>query len=228
MNKKIIVFIVFIMIVALGIGGYIIINNLNKSETESSKANIGKDITKNNTNTDDVNNEIENQNGVKKDEISNKKVAVVYFSATGTTKKIAEFVKEATNADILEIIPKQKYTSEDLNYGDSSTRATKEQNDENARPEIENNIDVSNYDVIFLGYPIWWGNVPKIILSFIDNTNLTGKTVIPFCTSGSSGISTSMSTLKSYNSNVNWITGNRFSSSTSKNEISNWVKSLNY
>ncbi len=228
MNKKIIVFIIFIMIVALGIGGYIIINNLNKSETQSAKYNISKDTTKNDNSIDVVNNEIENQNEVKKDETSNKKAAVVYFSATGTTKKIAEFVKDTTNADIFEIIPKQKYTSEDLNYGDSSTRATKEQNNENARPEIENNIDVSNYDVIFLGYPIWWGNVPKIILSFIDNTNLDGKTVIPFCTSGSSGISTSMSTLKSYNSNANWITGNRFSSSTSKNEVSNWVKGLNY
>ena len=155
-------------------------------------------------------------------------MAVVYFSATGTTKKIAEFVKETTNADLFEIIPKQKYTSEDLNYGDSSTRATKEQNNENARPEIENNIDVSNYDVIFLGYPIWWGNVPKIILSFIDNTKLDGKTIIPFCTSGSSEISASEKTLKSYNANINWISGKRFSSNALKDEVSNWVNNLKY
>ena len=172
--------------------------------------------------------ETKETNNVQINEKDDKKIAVVYFSATGTTKKVAELIKDETNADIFEIIPKQKYTSEDLNYGDKNTRATKEQNDENARPEIENSIDLSNYDVVFLGYPIWWGNAPKIILSFIDNTNLDGKTVIPFCTSGSSGISTSESTLKTYKNNIKWIEGKRFSSSTTKDEASNWVRSLDY
>ena len=125
-------------------------------------------------------------------------------------------------------MPKQKYTSEDLNYGDRNTRATKEQNDENARPEIENKIDLSNYDIVYLGYPIWWGNVPKIVLSFMDNTNLDGKTVIPFCTSGSTGISTSENTLKSYKTNIKWISGKRFSNSTTKEDVSNWIKNLDY
>ena len=142
--------------------------------------------------------------------------------------KVKELIKDETSADIFEIMPKQKYTSEDLNYGDRNTRATKEQNDENARPEIENKIDLSNYDIVYLGYPIWWGNVPKIVLSFMDNTNLDGKTVIPFCTSGSTGISTSENTLKSYKTNIKWISGKRFSNSTTKDEVSNWIKNLNY
>lgn len=214
MNKKLLVVLIiaiaFVAFVAIGNVAYNLTNGVNETKT----ANEVKDTKE--------------TNDIKIFENSNKKVAVVYFSATGTTKKVAELIKDETNADIFEIIPKQKYTSEDLNYGDKNTRATKEQNDENARPEIENSIDLSNYDVVFLGYPIWWGNVPKIVLSFMDNTNLDGKTVIPFCTSGSSGISTSESTLKTYKNNIKWIEGKRFSSSTTKDEAANWVRSLDY
>lgn len=227
MNKKIIVLIAFLLIAALGIGGYIIINHSSKSETQSPKSDNSQNTSKNDNNIDVVNNETENQNEVKKDETSNKKVAVVYFSATGTTKKIAEFVKDATKADIFEIIPKQKYTSEDLNYGDNDTRATKEQNDKNSRPEIANNIDISSYDIIFIGYPIWWGNTPRIIQTFMENHELNGKTMIPFCTSGSSEISSSENTLRTYDG-INWISGKRFSSITSQSEVINWVNSLNY
>ena len=228
MNKKIIVFIVFILLVALGIGAYVFINHSNQSETQSSKSDISQNTLKNENNINVVNEETENQNEVKKDEISNnKKVAVVYFSATGTTKKIAEFVKDATNADIFEIMPKQKYTSEDLNYGNNDTRATKEQNDESSRPEIANNIDISNYDTIFIGCPIWWGNTPRIIQTFMENHELNGKTMIPFCTSGSSDISLSENTLRKYNG-INWISGKRFSNSTSQSEVIKWVNSLNY
>ena len=213
-NTKIILcLLIGVLIIALAIGGFFIIKSNHKQEN-SQKDNIliSEENKKENT---------ENEN-----KPTNKKFVVIYFSATGNTKQIAEYIKDETDSDIFEIIPKQKYTSEDLNYGDNNTRATKEQNDENARPEIENSIDVSNYDIIFLGYPIWWGNVPKIILTFMDNTNLNGKTVIPFCTSGSSGISTSENTLKSYNSNINWIAGNRFSSSSIKSDIKNWVDEL--
>lgn len=212
MNKKVLISIV---IVALALMGFLLIGN------------IAYNITGGDNETKTINEEKE-KNEVQNIEASNKKVAVVYFSATGTTKQVAELIKDETSADIFEIMPKQKYTSEDLNYGDRNTRATKEQNDENARPEIENKIDLSNYDIVYLGYPIWWGNVPKIVLSFMDNTNLDGKTVIPFCTSGSTGISMSENTLKSYKSNIKWISGKRFSNSTTKDEVSNWIKNLNY
>ena len=213
-NTKIILcLLIGVLIIALAIGGFFIIKSNHKQE------NLQKDNTL-------ISEEDKKENTENENKTTNKKSVVIYFSATGNTKQVAEYIKDETDSDIFEIIPKQKYTSEDLNYGDNNTRATKEQNDENARPEIENSIDVSNYDVIFLGYPIWWGNVPKIILTFMDNTNLNGKTVIPFCTSGSSGISTSENTLKSYNSNINWIAGNRFSSSSTKSDIKNWVDEL--
>ena len=210
-NKISIILIGLILIAIMIIGGYFIIKS--NQQQENNVNNIVIDTNKN---------EEANIN-----KISNNKIAVIYFSATGNTKQIAEYIQGETNSDMFEIIPKQKYTPEDLNYGDNNTRATKEQNDKNARPEIENKIDVSNYDVIFLGYPIWWGDVPKIILSFIDNTNLNGKKIIPFCTSGSSSISTSENTLKSYNSNLNWNEGNRFSNSSTKEEIKKWIDSLN-
>ncbi len=197
MNKKIIVLIIAIVIL-VGIGVFVISFN-NKSKF-----------------TD----KFENSN-------DNNKIAIIYFSATGTTKNIAEYIKNATNGDLIEIIPKDKYTDDDLNYVNDNSRANKEQNDEKARPEIANNINVDNYDLIYLGYPIWWGDVPKIILTFLDNHELDDKTIIPFCTSGSSPISNSLNTLKNYNKNVNWIDGERFSASASQSEVSNWVNNIN-
>ena len=216
MNKKIIVLIVAIIIV-IGCEVFWFISSNKKIESNNSN---------NNTNTT----ENGNSNELLEENINNndKKVAVVYFSATGTTKKVAEYIKNTTNGDLMEIIPKEKYTASDLNYGNNNSRANKEQNDANARPEISNNINTDSYDVIFLGYPIWWGDVPKIILTFLDNYNLNDKTVIPFCTSGSTGISGSLNTLKKYNKDINWIDGKRFSSSTTQNEVKNWVNSLNY
>ena len=158
------------------------------------------------------------------EQTENNKIAVVYFSATGTTKQVAGYIKDEVNADIFEIVPKQKYSSADLNWNDNNSRSTKEQNDEKVRPEIENNIDVSSYETIFIGYPIWWGDTPRIIQTFMESYELSGKTMIPFCTSGGSGISGSEKTLKSYKG-INWIAGKRLS--TSKSEVSNWVKSLN-
>ena len=155
--------------------------------------------------------------------VEKNKTAIIYFSATGNTKKIANYIKEETNGDLIEIEPKEKYTSEDLDYNDDC-RANKEQNDDKARPEIANNIDVDKYDTIYLGYPIWWGDVPKIILTFLDNHNLDGKTIIPFCTSGGSDISKSEETLKNYKPNIKWESGQRFGESTTQEEIKNWIK----
>ena len=154
---------------------------------------------------------------------SNSKIAVVYFSATGTTETVAKYIEEATKGVIFEIVPSSKYTSDDLNYNNNNSRANREQNDDSARPEIANKINIDIYDTIYLGFPIWWGDVPKVILTFLDTYDLSGKTVIPFCTSGSTGISGSMNTLRNYNKNVNWKDGRRFTIS-SKEEINRWVK----
>lgn len=158
-------------------------------------------------------------------DIESRRIAVVYFSATGSTRAVAEYIKNEIDGDIFEIIPSQKYTAEDLNYGDDSTRATAEQHDKDIRPGIANEIDLSAYDVVFLGYPIWWGDTPRIIQTFIETGSLNGKTVIPFCTSGSSGIADSESTLKQYDE-TNWTAGRRFSSNPTKNEIKSWMGNL--
>ena len=153
----------------------------------------------------------------------NNKSVVLYFSATGTTKKVADKIATKSNSDIIEIIPKEEYKSEDLNYN-SDCRANREQRDSKARPEIKNKIDISKYDTIYLGYPIWWGTNPKIILTLLDTYDFSNKMIIPFCTSGSTGISGSVNDLRSYNSKLNIKDGKRFSSSSSDEEISNFIK----
>ena len=158
--------------------------------------------------------------------VSNDNSVVVYFSATGTTKNIAQRISSKLNSDIIEIIPKEKYTTDDLNYN-NDCRANREQNDSNSRPEIENTIDVSKYDTIYLGYPIWWGTNPKIILTFLDTYDLKNKTIIPFCTSGSSGITTSVNELRNYNQSLNIKDGKRFSLSDSDDEIISFIGKTN-
>ena len=220
MNKKIIALIVAIVVIVLGIGFWLINSNKEESSTNSNT----NPAENQNSNEQQEENTNDNDNGTTND----KKVAIIYFSATGTTKKVAGYIKNATNGDLIEIVPKEKYTDSDLNYGNDNSRANKEQNDSKARPAISNNINTDSYDVIYLGYPIWWGDVPKIILTFLDNYNLNDKTIIPFCTSGSTGISGSLSTLKNYNKNVNWIDGKRFSSSATEDEIKNWVNGFEF
>ena len=155
------------------------------------------------------------------------RVLIAYFSVTNNTESIANHIDAILDADLYEITPEQPYTSTDLNYGDSSTRATVEQNDLNARPAISGSVDnMEQYDVIFLGYPIWWGQAPKIISTFLESYDLSGKTIIPFCTSGSSPIGSSATNLHSLADGVTWLDGQRFSSNTSRSAIETWVNDL--
>mgnify|MGYP000185851609 FL=1 len=122
---------------------------------------------------------------------------VIYFSCTGHTKAVAEAIAAQAGADLYEIVPANPYTSADLNYNDSNCRANREMNDPSARPAIGSvPVDLSAYDTVFIGYPIWWGTMPRIINTFLDNYDLSGKVVMPFCTSGSSGIGTSVAAIK--------------------------------
>ena len=157
-------------------------------------------------------------------EKSNSNSVVLYFSATGTTKKIAKRIADEANIDIIEIIPKEEYKKEDLNYN-SDCRANKEQNDSKSRPKIKNKIDISKYNTIYLGYPIWWGTNPKIILTLLDTYDFTNKTIIPFCTSGSSEISESVNDLREYNNKLNIKDGKRFSTNDSDEEIKEFINS---
>ena len=152
------------------------------------------------------------------------KALVVYFSVTGNTKALAETIAETTGADIVEIVPETPYTSEDINYSKDNCRANKEQNDDSARPAIANKIEnIDDYDTIFLGYPIWWGTMPKIINTFLESYDLSGKTIMPFCTSGGSGIETSVSAIKDVCPGADVKDGFRGSSSTSDTQVKEWI-----
>lgn len=161
------------------------------------------------------------------DEADSRKVLVVYFSATNTTEGIAKKLAEGLGADIYEIVPEEPYTAADLNYNDKNSRATAEMNDPDARPAIAGSVDdMAQYDVIFLGYPIWWGQAPRIINTFIECYDFSGKTIVPFCTSGSSGFGDSDSSLKSTADNAKWVSGKRFNGGESVGELTEWVDGL--
>ena len=150
---------------------------------------------------------------------------VVYFSATGTTRGVAEKIAALTGADLAEIIPAQPYTSEDLNYSDRSTRATVEQNTADARPEIANDISLDGYTTVYLGYPIWWGQAPRILSTFVESHDFTGITVIPFCTSGGSGAGRTGETLGEQAKTGTFLTSTRLSAGVSDADLQTWIDS---
>ncbi len=155
-----------------------------------------------------------------------KKVLIAYFSATNNTEGIANHLDAILDADLYEITPETPYTAADLDYN-SDCRANREQNDASARPAISGSVDnMEQYDVIFLGYPIWWGQAPKIISTFLESYDLSGKTIVPFCTSGSSGIGSSAANLHSLAGSAIWMDGRRFSGSASRSTVETWVNGL--
>ncbi|MCD8151421.1 MAG: flavodoxin [Clostridiales bacterium] len=156
------------------------------------------------------------------------KILVAYFSCTGTTEQIAEWIAEETGAELYEIIPDTPYTEDDLNYNDSSSRANQEQADSSARPAIAGSVEnMENYDVIFLGYPIWHGQAPRIISTFLESYDFSDVMMIPFCTSHSSGIGSSAENLHSLCAEtVTWEEGRRFSGDAVKSDVEAWIESL--
>ncbi len=168
------------------------------------------------------------QNGTKPDDHAEPgdlsgKVIVAVFSATGTTKGVAEKIAALTGAELKEIVPAVPYTSADLNYGNSGSRATKEQNDADARPQLAGDISIEGCRVLYLGYPIWWGEAPRIMSTFVESHDFTGITVIPFCTSGSSDIGSSDDTLAAQAGSGNWLQGKRFPGSVKEDELREWI-----
>ncbi len=153
-------------------------------------------------------------------------ILVAYFSATGTTEGIAKHIQTILGADMYEIEAADPYTAADLNYN-SDCRANREQNDPNARPEISGMVsNMSDYDVIFLGYPIWWGQAPKIIYTFLESYNFSGKMIIPFCTSASSGIGSSATNLHRLVNGAEWNSGRRFRGGSSQSTVKSWVDTI--
>lgn len=172
-------------------------------------------------------NKNQNEEDKIKDMDINKKTLVVYFSQTGTTERLAKYVADILNADIYEIIAAKPYTEEDLAYY-TNGRADQEQNDPSVRPKISGEIkNMDEYDRIILGYPIWHSQAPKIIITFLENYDFSKKTIIPFCTSHSSGIGSSASNLHRYTaSTTSWLEGKRFGGETSKKEIEDFLNSI--
>ena len=135
------------------------------------------------------------------------KTIVAYFSATGTTEAVARALAKEKKADLYAIEPEQKYTSADLDWHNRQSRSSVEMKDPEVRPALKERKSLADYDVIYIGYPIWWGVAPRIINTFIEQAELDGKTVIPFATSGGSGIEASVSALKSSYPKVQWQKG---------------------
>ena len=155
------------------------------------------------------------------------KVLVVYFSATGTTKDVAEKIAALTGADLYEIKAAQEYTEDDLNWNDSDSRTTHEQNDSSARPEIGSDpVSLDGYSTVYIGYPIWWGEEPRIMDTFVESYDFNGITMIPFCTSGGSGMGRSGKNLADNAGSGNWLDGQRFGAGASESEIQSWLDGL--
>lgn len=156
--------------------------------------------------------------------MTDKKALVAYFSATGTTAGVAQKLAKAINADLFEIKPEQPYTDADLNWHDKQSRSSVEMNNESSRPAIASKVEnMSQYNIVFVGFPIWWYREPAIINTFMESYDFSGKTVIPFATSGSSGIGKSGELMQSLAPTTKVLSGKRFSSSVSEDELKKWA-----
>lgn len=158
------------------------------------------------------------------------KTLVVYFSATGTTQGVAQTIADTVGADLFEVVPSDPYTSDDLNWTNNDSRVSREHNDEGLRAVALESTGVDgwdNYDTVFIGYPIWWGIAAWPMSSFVAVNDFTGKTVIPFCTSTSSGIGQSGDLLAELADAGTWLDGQRFSRGSSEADIASWVNGLN-
>ena len=162
----------------------------------------------------------------KNNTMEKKKVLVVYFSATGNTKQTAQKLSSIMDADLCEIIPTQPYTSADLNWNNKQSRSSVEMANPQARPDIKPiDFDINNYDYIFLGYPIWWVLAPRVVNTFIESNDMTGKTIIPVATSGGGSIEESVAALQRVYQEINWQSG-KLLNHLSENDIKTWCTTL--
>ena len=155
------------------------------------------------------------------------KILVAYFSAGGETARLAKTIAEVTGGDLFEIVPEQRYTSADLNWNDKHSRSSVEMNDESSRPAIAGKVaDMARYDTVLVGFPIWWYQAPRIIEAFLESYDFSGKTVIPFATSGGSGMGKTAEILKASCPGAAMDNGRRLSSRESAASVRKWVESL--
>lgn len=155
------------------------------------------------------------------------KKLVAYFSASGVTKSVAEKLAETAEADLFEIVPQQPYTSEDLNWNDSQSRSSVEMNDRSCRPKISSSIsNLFQYECVFVGFPVWWYREPSIIDTFLEAYDFSGKMIVPFCTSGGSGLGESVRNIQTFAQGADVRNGRRFSSGVSEEELKSWISGL--
>ncbi len=218
MNKKIIALIVVVILIIVAGVIYFI--------TQNSSENVNQE---NLNEQEELNQTQENAVIEENSTSSGNSILVAYFSAQGHTEEVAQTIATTLGADTFEIVPVDEYTSDDLDYTDENSRVYQEYNDESLRNVELTSTSVENwdeYDVVFIGYPIWWGDVAWPVSSFVTANDFTGKTVIPFCTSASSGIGNSDENLAETAGNGNWLDGQRFSSNASESDVIEWVNSL--
>ena len=154
------------------------------------------------------------------------KPLVVYFSATGTTAHAARTIADVTGGTLYEIVPQQAYTSDDLDWNDRQSRSSVEMKDPNARPALkQTKVDIGDYDVIFVGYPIWWNQAPRVVNTFIESHDLKGCKLVPFATSGGSGITNSVKELRKAYPDLEWQDG-KLLNGTGRNEVWNWANEV--
>lgn len=156
------------------------------------------------------------------------KILVAYFSASGVTQAVAETLSKAASADLYQIKPKVAYTSADLDWTNNKSRSSIEMNDSTFRPPMaENALNIAQYDTIFIGFPVWWYVAPTIINTFIETYDLTNKTIIPFATSGSSGIENCEKNLQKQYPQLHWKKGKLLNGKQKEEMLSDWLKQLN-
>lgn len=219
MNKNAIIGIVIVvLIVVIGVVAYFMLGN-NGNQTDNTDVNDNGNVSENTDNsvTDDNSGSVGSN------------VLVVYYSAQGHTKEVSERIADNLGADIFEITSADPYTDDDLNWTDDNSRVSREHNDESLRDVELTTTEVANwdsYDTILIGYPIWWGIAAWPVDTFVKANDFTGKTVIPFCTSASSGLGESGSLLADEAGTGNWLEGHRFSSNPSDSDVDAWTDSL--
>ncbi|MGN1047905.1 MAG: flavodoxin [Eubacteriales bacterium] len=197
------------------------------TQTDSDVPQTDSDVPQ----ADSVNTEAEKPSSDSSNEAPERKTLVVYYSATGNTKEAAEYIALATGGDLFELVPAEPYSSEDLNWNDENSRVVYEHNHPAERNVLLRAVTVESfdeYDTVFIGYPIWWGIAAWPVNGFIEANDFTEKTVIPFCTSASSGLGDSAELLKEAAGTGNWLEGRRFSSGIHETDITEWIQSLGY
>ncbi len=206
--KKSVFIVLGIVVVMIGVGALVVIGNGNRNSdnTGGNGDNAGTGLSS-----------------------SDERVLVAYYSATGSTERVAKVIAEEMGADLFVIEPEYEYTGSDLNWSNSNSRVSREHNDESLRDiklKMVTPNDWSSYDTVILGYPIWWGEAAWVVNNFIKDNDFSGKKIIPFCTSASSGLGDSDTKLKELSNSGTWMQGKRFASGVDDTEVKDWVKGL--